>query len=121
MIPCEDMPEDNQDLANTDVSFPYLRDNSPASCPVKIEKILEYLELEGESVEFIKKEGLKFIRTAQVAKEKYCIWEFFDSENKKCYVTVSKSRWGRPCISYDEDYYGLTPEQFILGDYHNVF
>jgi hypothetical protein len=121
MLSYEDMPEDNQDLAKIEIAFPYLPDNSPNLCPVSINEILEYLELETDSEEPISNKGLVFLRTAQVVDEKYWIWEFWDNENEKCYVTVSQSQNGSTSIGYDEDYYHLTPEQFILGTFHNVF
>ncbi len=84
-----------------------------------MKKLLDYLKSEGE--EQINKDDLTFICTAKVADEKYWVWEFSDSENKKCYVTVSQKPGGCTYISYDEDHCGLSPEQFILGMYHNVF
>ena len=39
----------------------------------------------------------------------------------ECYVTATVSPDGSTSIGYEENHYGLSPEQFILGDYHNVF
>lgn len=37
------------------------------------------------------------------------------------YATVAVEPDGTQTVDYETDYYGLTPEQFILGDYHRVF
>jgi hypothetical protein len=121
MLPYDDMPDNNQDLTRIEISFPHLPFpyNLPLFCPRKVREILEYLRREGE--EQITKNSLMFLRTARVAEAKYWIWEFYDSENRKCYVTVSQAQNGSTCIGYEEDYYHLTPEQFMLGDYHHIF
>jgi hypothetical protein len=121
MIPYQDMPENNREIAKLEVSFPNLESNTPASCPVQVSEILEYLNDEAPSDDSISEKDLKFIRTAQVAESEYWIWEFQDSEGTKYYVTVSRSPQGSTEISYDENFYSLTPKQFILGTYHNVF
>jgi len=86
--------------------------------------ILEYLSIEMPDGDQLTASDLKFLRTAEIYDESFFwTWEFEDpSDGVKCYVTVEeKVHGGSTCVGYDEDYYGLTPEQFILGTYHNVF
>ena len=64
---------------------------------------------------------LGFIRTAQVGERKYWIWRFRDEYGIECFATVECAPDGTACIGYDINYLGLTPEQYMLGDYHNVF
>ncbi len=48
-----------------------------------------------------------------------------DPDSAESYTTVSS--WKKflvqrsICIKYDENYYGLTPEQYILGEFYGVF
>lgn len=121
MIPYEQMPEDNADLARVEVSFPYLAENTAETCPVPIEDILEYLAAEAVDGEDLAAEDLEFLRTARVAEWDYWIWRFTESDGSEAYVTVSRRPDGQTCVGYDENYYGLSPEQFMLGDYHGVF
>ena len=43
MISYEEMPDNNSDLADLDVYFPRIKEDSAESCPVSIIEILEYL------------------------------------------------------------------------------
>ena len=119
------MPDDNSELAKIDIDFPYLKDNSPNSCPSSLDDIIEYLSVECPDGGKIEKDDLQFLRTAKVKKTKYWIWKFTDPDGAECYATVSS--WKKfliqksICIGYDENYYGLAPEQFILGEFYEVF
>lgn len=119
------MPDDNAELAKIEIDFPYLKYNTPMSCPSLMAEILEYLSIECPNVEKIKEEDLIFLRTAKVKKTKFWIWKFFDQDRAECYVTVSSWRkflfLKNVCIGYDENYYSLTPEQYILGEFYEVF
>jgi hypothetical protein len=125
MITYDELPDDNTELAKIEIDFPYLKDNTPASCPSLMTEILEYLSMECSSGDNIKEKDLIFLRTAKVKKAKFWIWKFFDKDGVECYVTVSSQKrllfLKSISIGYDENYYGLTPEQFILGDFYGVF
>jgi hypothetical protein len=121
MLSYGDMPEDNADLAGIDVSFARLEDDSAESCPVPIEQILDYLGDEVPNGDLLEAEDLVFIRTAQVAEIAYWIWRFEEPDGTPAYATVSRDPDGSVCIGYDSNDFGLTPEQFMLGEYHNVF
>lgn len=121
MIPFDEMPEDNAELASISVEFPMLRSNTAESCPVPLSDVVEYLRRESTDGDAVQPEQLSFLRTAQVAEQRYWIWAFQEADGSPCYVTVSVSPEGSSCIGYEENYYNLTPEQFMLGDYHEVF
>jgi hypothetical protein len=119
MLSPEDMPEDNADLANVKVEFPKLQLDSPTACPVPFHEVVDYLKMETADGDTIAPSQLKFLRTAQVADRDYWIWSFTESDGTECYVTVSLSPGQGPCIGYEENHYGLTPAQFILGDFRH--
>jgi hypothetical protein len=121
MPPYEEMPEDNAELAKLIVDFPRLADDTSDSCPVSMKEILDYLHLESPDGEEVEETALLFLRTAQVAEKAYWLWQFTESDGTECYVTVSMTSQGETCIGYEQNGYGLTPEQYLLGDYYNVF
>jgi hypothetical protein len=121
VIPFDEMPEDNADLANIEVEFPHLQPNTPESCPVPLRDVLEYLRAESPDAESVEASQLQFLRTALVADQQYWIWAFRESDGSDCFVTVSLSPGGTACTGYEENYYNLNPEQFMLGDFHQVF
>ena len=63
---------------------------------------------------------LSFVRTADVEGTKYWIWSFTEPDGESAYATVAVSSSGST-LGYDANTYDLSPEQFILGDYHQVF
>ena len=121
MIPFEEMPADNAQLASISIEFPLLQPNTAESCPVPVSDVVEYLRLESPDGDSIGAGQLSFLRTAQVAERRYWIWAFQEADGSPCYVTVAVSPDGSSCIGYEENYHALTPEQFMLGDYHQVF
>ena len=112
----EQLPERNEDLAKVDIEFPFAEDD--VSDPEEIlPHLLDYLVLE----DFSPEEGsLTFLRTAVVESTLYWIWAF-TSDGEKCYATATQSNDGGTDLGCEVDYYGLTPEQFILGDYRDCF
>jgi hypothetical protein len=46
---------------------------------------------------------------------------FRESDGSRCYVTVPVGADGPAHLTYDEDHYGLTPEQLMLGSDHGAF
>lgn len=118
MLNFEDLPDDNAELAGLSVSFPTLKDNSFTSCPVSLKEIAAYVAR--ESGEVVNAEQLKFVRTARVADHDYWLWTLTESDGQRAYVSVSRAG---PAVQvgYSPDTYGLTAEQFMLGDYYDVF
>jgi hypothetical protein len=115
------MPHDNAELANVEIEFPRLQPNTTEACPASIEEILEYLRMESPDGESVQANQLRFLRTALVERHRYWIWSFHEADGRACYLTVSLSPDRARCIGYEENYYGLTPDQYLLGDFHNVF
>jgi hypothetical protein len=121
MIPLEEMPEDNAGLANVEIEFRCLEADTAESCPVPLDEIIDYLRLESSDLDAVHADQLRFVRTAQVAEQSYWIWAFRESDGSDCYVTVAVSPDGSASLAYAENYYGLSPEQHMLGDYHGMF
>ncbi len=112
----EEMPDDNYDLSKIEIDFSHVSFER-VSEPKEIEPyLLDYLEREG----YLPDGNLYFLRTAQVADIVYWIWEF-ESDGDKTYATATQDSNGDTSLGCDTDYYGLSPEQYILGDYHNCF
>lgn len=117
-----EMPTDNRDLAGVAIDFARLRDDSPRSCPVRMADLLMYLRDEVPGGGRLQPADLTFLRTAQVAGSRYWIWRFNEPDGGElAYATVSVDDSGRLVRGYDANTYALTPEQFMLGDYHQVF
>lgn len=122
MLSFDEMPKDNADLATVEIDFPRLKNDSPDGCPVSVSEILEYLALEVPDGDQLTADDLEFVRTAKVAERDYWIWRFNEPDGDDAYATVYLSRkWFETCTGYDTNYYKLTPEQYILGDYHDCF
>ena len=116
MIGYDEMPEDNAELTKIQIDFPQ----------VPFSKVSEPSEIEPHLLDYFNREdytpdgNLTFLRTAQVEDTVYWIWEFI-SDGDKSFATATQDKEGNGCLGCDTDYYGLTPEQYILGDYHNCF
>lgn len=116
MLTYEEMPENNEDLAKIEIDFPHVPLQKIAD-PKEIEPyLLDYLERE----DFAPDGALKFLRTAQVEEVVCWIWEFY-SQGEKSYATASQDKNGDTGLGCGTDYYKLTPEQYILADYHQCF
>lgn len=121
LIPFEEMPEDNADLAKLNVQFPRLNPDAPETCPVAMKDLLEYLNIEGSDGEkVIRAKDLKFLRTALVGEARYWIWRLKDGFGDDSYATVCERDNIGLISGYDANYFELTPEQYLLADYHNT-
>ena len=114
MLSFEEMPENNADLAKIKVEFSHVPLADVAD-PTEIEPyLLAYLELEG-----YKPDGdLKFLRTALVEETVYWIWSFITG-NEAAYAVATQDPEENRTLGGDTNDYNLTPEQYILADYHN--
>ncbi len=120
-IDLADLPDDPAELVNVPVDFPRLEGDSPASCPSSMEELVEYINMEIEGFGEVSTGDLAFIRTALVGEHRYWIWRLSEPDGQKGYATVSLDADGQTVQGYDVDRYGLTAEQYILGDYHGFF
>ena len=121
VITADEMPDDNAKLAGLEVDFDRLEPDTAESCPLAEAVILDYLrdEVPGGGVPL---EDLRFLRTALVGTSNYWIWSFPDpTDGSAAFLTVSLSIDGQATVGYEENYYNLTPEQFMLGDYYRAF
>jgi len=115
----EEMPDDNEDIAKFDIVFPNLQKDQSKRYKEFVDNLVDYLHDEGETVGA---GDLKFIKAVQVKEQKYWIWEFHDKEdNDQCFAVVSEGPHGSLWINYDMNWHNLSPDQFILGDYHRVY
>ncbi len=117
----EEMPADNEYLAKMEVVFPYLVPNSAKNCPQTMEEIQAYLRLEDSDLDSVASRDLTFLRTAKVVDRQFWIWKYTESDGEECYVTVELRTDGTSVLGMDGNSYNLSPEQFILGTYHDVF
>jgi hypothetical protein len=122
VLTADEMPDDNADLANVEVDFPRLDPDSPAACPVPLTDLLVYLAGEVPDGDSLAATDLTFVRTARVAEAEYWVWRFREPgpQGDDAFATVSRSGQ-QETLGYEANYYGLSAEQFVLGDYHQVF
>lgn len=118
VIPADHLPRDNAELSKLQVDFPRLVPDSPEGCPRTMAEIQDYLRIEDADAESVESRDLTFLRTALVDKTKYWIWEYYEQDGAHCYVTVALESDGQDCLGMDGDWHNLTPEQYILADYH---
>lgn len=116
MLTYEEMPEDNKELSKIAIDFPHVTFDEVSAPEVIEPHLLDYLKREGYSPDG----ELKFLRTAKVEDTVYWIWNFI-SDGEKTYATATQDKNGDTSLGCDTDCYGLTPEQYILGDYHECF
>jgi hypothetical protein len=116
------MPDDNASLADVEVVFPRLAEDLPTTCPVSLDDLVRHLSDEAPGGDSLTTRELVFLRTAQVEDMQYWVRRFKEPDGgEHAYATVAVAAHGSPTIGCEADYYGLTPEQFIVGDYHQVF
>lgn len=122
MLTAEDMPDDNADLADAEAEFPRLTPDSARGCPVPLADLLRYLADEVPGGDSLTRGDLTFARTARVADAEYWVWRFREPgvQGDQAFATVSRSG-SRVTLGCETNYYGLSPEQFVLGDYYGVF
>lgn len=116
------MPDNNAALAGVAVQFERLTPDSPDECPVEVPQLLAYLAREVPEGDSLTTADLAFDRTARVTGAEYWVWQFREpgTQGDDAFATVSRSG-GRVTLGYETNYYRLSAEQFILGDFHQVF
>ena len=98
------------------VDLPRLLPDDAASCPLPMREIQEYLELEDGDAGAVVDRPLVFIRTAQIGKYRYWIWEYRTQDGEHNYVTVSADSCDVTCVSVRGGRKELSPEQIIVAD-----
>jgi hypothetical protein len=107
------MPEDNADLAAIAVEFPSVPSEKVVSPDKIVPDLLDYLGREGLAPDA----QLRFLRNALVEKTLYLIWAF-EVGGEPAFATASIHKRVR-CLGCGQNHRGLTPEQYILADYHD--
>jgi hypothetical protein len=118
-IPPEAIPDEYEDIAKLQVKFPSLDPDSPHTCPVAWDDIIEYLAMEIPD-DSIKPSDLRFVRTAQVGSDQYWLWSFVDTYGDNAYLLVSLDQDGITSVGY-EAARGLSPEQYMLVNYYSHY
>jgi hypothetical protein len=114
VITRDKLPDDAADWTNVIVSFERLPQDSPESCPVSEEEVFEYVRLESVDTDKAKRSRLRFIRTAQVVKSKYWLWEYMEKDRRRCYVVFRLNPNGSTVMSLSEPN-GLSPNNTFCG------
>jgi hypothetical protein len=114
MLTYDEMPDDNADLAKVNVGFPHASSTEVADSNEIEPYLMDYLEQEGYKPDV----ALQFLRTALVAETVYWIWAFA-TDGEAAYAIATQDKDGQTSLGCDTNYYGLTPEQYVLADYHN--
>ncbi len=122
MLPADEMPDDNVLLAGVAIDFPRLKPDTAVACPVSFAEVLAYLAREVPQGGALSERDLTFLRTARVADCDYWVWSFREpgALGAEAFATVCLSEGGDVCLGYEANTYDLSPEQFLLGDYHGV-
>ena len=111
------IPDDTADLANLDIQLPSVSSDD-VSDPSEIEPyLLDYLKREGFPPD---NRNLNFIKIAKIKDTIYWIWRF-DSDGESCYATATQKPDGTTGIGCEADFWNLTPDQYIFGDFHECF
>ncbi len=115
----DQMPEDNSDLAKLAVVLPRLRLDAATSCPVPTVTLLDYLRRE-IPFDDLQESDLHFERTAQVNQTDYWLWTLHESDGSPWFASVARSPEGTT-LGCEWNSFGLSGEQYIVGDYHHAF
>lgn len=118
--------EDPADWGEFDVPLPYLSPNTEESCPDSLDEVMDYVRCECADTDRATPDRLQFIRTAQVNDSKYWIWRYTEEDGSECFVTSSIDATGSGSLGLSDVFASpardrpLTPEQFLIADYHNL-
>jgi hypothetical protein len=127
-VDCASLAEDPAELATVDVEAARLEDDTVASCPVPMQRMLDYLGLETPEGDALTGDDLVFLRTARVGDSEYWFWSFTEPDSGDAayaWVEVKPRRLrvlGREIdrgrvesVAYETDNYGLSVPQVILA------
>lgn len=120
MLSYDDLPEDNADLRHVSVQFPFLDQNSADACSSLLGDLQEYLSMEAPEIPEKNRRSLDFMRTAKVLEKSYWVWRGYDGDGLECFVAIEKDDDGSISMTYFANDYGLSVEQFLVGEYHGV-
>ena len=107
------------EIRTIDVSLPRLDPDSPATCPVPREHIIEHAVTEADDGSGAVLSEPVFVRTAQIGQTQYWLWKFNDPRRGDGYVVVALWPGGHAKISCD-DTFDMTPEQFLVATHFEL-
>lgn len=117
MIPSRDeLPEDAADWVVVDVDLPRLAPDSAESCPIPIDRVLDYVTKESADTCGAASDRLAFVRTAQVVGNRYWLWRYVESDGAVCFVFVRINDGTQVKMGLSSPN-GLSPEQYLLADH----
>ncbi|HTN74036.1 MAG TPA: hypothetical protein VL096_02270 [Pirellulaceae bacterium] len=92
--------------------------DEPANNAEVLRQVADYVRAEAHDNLFIL-DSLQYLRSAKVDETYYLIWEYHETDGRRCYVTFAHSPTGH-VLSYNAAG-DLTPEQYIYADYQHWF
>lgn len=96
-----------------------LSPNTEESCPLALSEIIQYVQMEPADAEEATKERLQFVRTAQIADEKYWLWTYTEADGDTCYVFFKQEANGNTLLGLTSSE-GLSPEWYLLAEYYDM-
>lgn len=120
MLSADDVPREPARLARTFVQLPRLDPDTPAGCPVTVDEVAALVVEEVPEVGARTGADLDFVRTAALDDVRCWVWRLTDvGDGFDAYAAISEDADGVR-FGYAVDQWGLTPEQFVIGDHFDV-
>ena len=118
LMKIEFLVKDEDYKIHFDINYPSIDDNTEISCPMKNSEIIkEIQDIEGEY------EPLKFVRSAQIEKDKYWVWLYKNITGNvwSWYVSVKKGNQGVIVLKKHPIHGSAreTPERLLLEYHYN--
>src|SRR5437868_4050538 len=101
-------------------SLSYLPDNSPASCPIRVEELRAYLAAAAEGAKALREDDLVFLRTAQIDDTRYWLWMLETRGGGITYATVMVEPDGSAWMAHHASWQARSSEEVLLADYHDA-
>lgn len=121
MLSPEAVPDRPEQLARLFVQLPRLLHDSPTSCPLALEELLEHLADETSEGRVLVADDLTFVRTALLDDVRYWVYRVTDTgDGTPAWACVAEEPGGAATLGYVLDPWGLTAEQLVIGDRFGV-
>ena len=96
-----------RDLTRFDVKLPDAPGECETTCPIRMEKILEYLDYEAPGGRYaghqkVRPFELNWLRAVLVNADRFWMWSFRDADNRDSFVFVRQTEKGQRQLAYDE-------------------
>jgi hypothetical protein len=107
------------EVRTIDVSVPRLDPDSPLTCPVPREHIIEHATTEFDDGTDTKLSEPEFLRTARIGGTQYWVWKFNDPRRGDGYIVVGLWPNGQTVTEAD-DTFDMTPEQYLVASHFQI-